>query len=113
MPDRDPELRERSLNLREWCRDDADKKIAGVCAGISEQLGLPVTLVRAAFVLATLYSGVGVALYLILWFLMPAAPGSRSGLDQLVATVSDFTGDSRRPRGRREREFEDADVDDY
>lgn len=111
MSDRDPELSDRSFNLREWHRIESEKKIAGVAAGIADQLGLPITLVRAAFVLATLYSGVGVAVYLILWFLMPGESGSTSGLDRLVASVSDLAGDSSRREHRRERRIEEP--DDY
>ena len=80
---------------REWNRDLEEKKIAGVCAGISSQLDLPVTPVRAAFVLLALpnFSGVGIALYLILWFLMPASLGEDSGLDRVVGAVSSLAGD--------------------
>jgi phage shock protein PspC (stress-responsive transcriptional regulator) len=81
--------------LGEWSRDPEEKKIAGVCAGISSQLGLPVTAVRAIFVLLALphFSSVGIVLYLILWFLMPARPGEGSGLDRVVAAVSRLAGD--------------------
>ena len=83
--------------LREWSRDPEEKKIAGVCAGISSQLDVPVTAVRAIFVLLALpfCSGVGIVLYLILWFLMPAGPGEDSGLDRVVDAVSRLTRDDR------------------
>jgi len=81
---------------REWNRDLEEKKIAGVCAGISNQLDLPVTAVRAAFVLLALpnFSSVGIALYLILWFLMPASPGEFSGLDRVVGAISSLAGEA-------------------
>ncbi len=81
---------------REWNRDLEEKKIAGVCAGISSQLDLPVTAVRAAFVLLALpnFSSVGIALYLILWFLMPASPDEVSGLDRVVGAISSLAGDT-------------------
>jgi hypothetical protein len=61
--------------------------------------------VRAAFLLLALppFSGVGVVLYLVLWFLMPVEDG-RSGLDHLVETVTRWASDPPRrpaPRSRR------------
>jgi phage shock protein PspC (stress-responsive transcriptional regulator) len=82
--------------LRDWNRDLDEKKIAGVCAGISSQMDIPVTVVRAIFVLLALpnFSSVGIALYLTLWFLMPASPDEESGLDRVVAAVSALAGDA-------------------
>jgi len=82
--------------LREWSRDLEGKKIAGVCAGISSQMDIPVTVVRAIFVLLALpnFSSVGIVAYLTLWFLMPASPDQESGLDRVVAAVNRLTGDA-------------------
>jgi signal transduction histidine kinase len=44
-----------------------------VAAGIAARTGLNVTLVRVAFVLATLASGFGLAVYVVAWMLVPAA----------------------------------------
>ena len=52
-------------------RDMADKKIAGVCAGIARQYDWDVTLVRIAFLLGVVFSGVGLILYIIAWIAMP------------------------------------------
>ena len=82
--------------LGEWTRDFEDKKIAGVCAGISSQVNIPVTAVRAIFVLLALpsFASVGIALYLIFWFLMPASPGEFSGLDRVVGAISSLAGEA-------------------
>jgi phage shock protein PspC (stress-responsive transcriptional regulator)/uncharacterized membrane protein len=45
--------------------------IGGVCGGIAEYLEVDSTIVRLGFVLLGLYSGIGVAAYLILWIIMP------------------------------------------
>ncbi len=90
--------------LREWTRDLDEKKIAGVCAGVSSQLDFPVTAVRAAFLLLALpsFSSVGIFLYLALWFLMPASSGESSGLDRAVDAVCRLTGDTRPDRSEDE-----------
>jgi phage shock protein PspC (stress-responsive transcriptional regulator) len=58
-------------------RRGPDRILAGVCSGVAEYLHLDFTLVRIVFViLALVPPGVGIIIYLVLWFLMePAAPG--------------------------------------
>ncbi|RMD97923.1 MAG: PspC domain-containing protein [Deltaproteobacteria bacterium] len=61
-------------SLHEWYRISEGRKIAGVCTGLSEVFGIPVTLVRLAFLLSTLIGGWGIIIYLALWCLMPPLP---------------------------------------
>ena len=50
-----------------------NRVIAGVCAGLAEYLGWPVTRVRVIYLLVSILSAAfpGTIVYLILWFLMP------------------------------------------
>lgn len=48
-----------------------DKKLAGVCGGISEYLGMDPTIVRVLWVVFTLMGGSGIIAYLIAMILMP------------------------------------------
>jgi phage shock protein C len=57
-----------------WYRSRADKMIAGVCMGLAKQFNVSVTAVRLAFVLATCIGGWGIAMYIVLWFIMPLEP---------------------------------------
>jgi len=50
---------------------DKDKKIAGVCGGIAEYLGIDSTIVRLLWVLFILFMGVGILAYIIAWIVMP------------------------------------------
>jgi phage shock protein PspC (stress-responsive transcriptional regulator) len=77
----------------EWHRGYSDRKIAGVCSAVAHQLGLSVTAVRAGFLLLTLVHGLGIALYAILWLLLPDGPGGRSGFDRALEAVRDLVGD--------------------
>ena len=53
-----------------------DKKIAGVCGGIAEWLGVDPTAVRVAYTLLTLFTAFsGVAVYIVLWIVMPKEEG--------------------------------------
>jgi phage shock protein PspC (stress-responsive transcriptional regulator) len=60
---------------RTWYRSREHKRIAGVCAGLAEEFGVSVTMLRLAFLLGTLFSGgTGVVVYLVLWVVMPYRP---------------------------------------
>ena len=52
-------------------RSVADKKIAGVCAGVAKYFGFDVKMVRIIWILAVIFAGAGLLAYLILWLLMP------------------------------------------
>ena len=54
----------------EWHRSPRGM-IAGVCAGLSDEFRISVTVIRLAFVLATIFSGLGLVAYIALWFIMP------------------------------------------
>ena len=49
----------------------ADRKIAGVAAGIADYLDIDVTLVRVLWLLAALIGGTGFLAYIVLWIALP------------------------------------------
>lgn len=55
--------------------------VAGVAAGLSAHLGVPVRGVRLGFVLGTALLGAGVLAYLLLWAVVPDGPGRRPAGD--------------------------------
>jgi phage shock protein PspC (stress-responsive transcriptional regulator) len=77
---------------REWHRAYPDRKIAGVCTALAHSMNVSVTAVRVAFILLAFFHLFGFALYLILWFLIPAEPGSPSGLDRALVAWSALVG---------------------
>lgn len=52
-------------------RSETDRMIAGVCGGLAAYLGVDPVLVRLAFVILFLASGIGLAIYAILWIVVP------------------------------------------
>lgn len=55
-------------------RSRSDRKIAGVCGGIAEHVGLDSTMVRLVWVVLTIVPGAivfGVFAYLVAWFIVP------------------------------------------
>lgn len=55
-------------------RSSTDKKIAGVCGGLAEYFDLDATIIRVVWLLAVLFAGTGILVYVILWIVVPLAP---------------------------------------
>lgn len=56
---------------RRLVRPRAERKIAGVCAGVARYFDWNVTVVRLLWLLLFLFAGTGGLLYIILWIVMP------------------------------------------
>lgn len=86
-------------------RSETDKMVAGVCGGIAAYLDIDSVFIRLAFVLLVIASGIGVAIYLIMWIVMPresAATASdaevmQDNIKDLKATVSSGAGKVSKP----------------
>ena len=57
-------------------RPRAERKIAGVCAGLAEYFDLDVTLVRVLWLVVTFFSGIipGIVGYVVAWIVMQEEP---------------------------------------
>lgn len=51
-----------------------DKKIAGVCGGIAEKLGIDSTFIRLIWAISSLYYGSGLMLYILFAIIIPDEP---------------------------------------
>src|SRR5438094_433484 len=56
-------------------RSSTDKKIAGVCAGLADYFDMDPTMIRLLWLIAVLCFGTGLLAYVILWMVLPLAPG--------------------------------------
>lgn len=81
-----------SVLTRAWHRSARLKMIAGVCAGLAEEFGISVTILRLAFVLGTLISGTGLIIYIVLWVVMPLRRDTDTP-PQLSTSSSPYTED--------------------
>lgn len=50
--------------------------LGGVCGGLAQYFDLDPLLVRLAFIVATIWAGIGLLLYVVLWLLVPLEPES-------------------------------------
>jgi phage shock protein C len=86
-------------------RSETDKMIAGVCGGIATYLDIDSVFIRLAFALLALASGIGVAIYLIMWIVMPResivaasdAVVMQDNIKDLKETVSSGAGRLSKP----------------
>ncbi|GAA4477912.1 PspC domain-containing protein [Rhodococcus olei] len=58
--------------------------VAGVAAGIGHRYDVDPVLVRVAFVVSTLFGGVGIVLYLACWLLLPRAGDQSSAAEAML-----------------------------
>jgi phage shock protein PspC (stress-responsive transcriptional regulator) len=56
---------------RRLVREPDDRKIAGVCAGLADRLGVDVSLVRLGAVVLAVFTPVGLIAYLVAWAIVP------------------------------------------
>jgi phage shock protein C len=75
-----------SANVRKrLMRSSTDKKIAGVCAGLADYFDLDPTIIRVVWLFLVLFGGTGILAYIVLWIVLPLAPG---GVTSTSATVT-------------------------
>lgn len=60
----------------------SNKLVAGVCSGVARSFGIDVTLVRIIWALASCFFFIPVALYAVLWLVLPI-DGGGTGIDDL------------------------------
>lgn len=82
-------------------RTTADCMLGGVAGGVARYVGTDPVLVRLGFMILSLFYGMGVMLYLIMWAVMPdEASVSLSGEDVIRANVEDIKQQVNRVFGR-------------
>jgi phage shock protein PspC (stress-responsive transcriptional regulator) len=86
--------------MRRLKRDSKGKVVAGVAAGIGNYIDVDPVIVRIAFVVFTLFNGLGLLLYAAGWFLMPsdketAAAGSAAEVVEAAQPMRDTQSDGR------------------
>ncbi len=62
------------MEAKRLLRSNKNRALGGVCGGLGEYFVIDPVLVRILFVLATIFFGVGLITYLVLWIMMPEEP---------------------------------------
>ncbi len=87
-PKSDPVNNSSPSKLKKLYRNTEDAVIGGVASGIGIYIGKDPLFVRLGFIILTLLSGFGVALYFILWILVPEAKTKAQKLEMAGAPVT-------------------------
>lgn len=74
---------------KKLARSRTDRRIAGVCGGMGEYLGLDTIVMRLIWVFVTFVSGIvpGIAVYVLAWIIVPEEP-ARDAMVQHAQPVS-------------------------
>lgn len=78
-------------------RSGSDKMIAGVCGGVARSFGIDATLVRIIWALTSLFFFLPIALYGVLWLVLPV-DGGGTGLEDMKRA---FTSNNNPPSDLR------------
>jgi phage shock protein PspC (stress-responsive transcriptional regulator) len=79
---------------RRLVREPDDRKIAGVCAGLADRVGVDVSLVRLGAVVLAVFTPVGLIAYLVAWAIVPER---RPDEPRVVAPPADLPRLGRTP----------------
>lgn len=64
---------EDETSIKKMYRDSDNRVIGGVAAGLSAFWGIDSTVVRVLFIGATIFGGLGIVIYIIMWIALPEA----------------------------------------
>jgi phage shock protein PspC (stress-responsive transcriptional regulator) len=81
--ERSPHTHERALLRRSY----EDRMLGGVAAGLARYFGVDTMIVRIAFVVATVFGGAGIPLYLAGLLLIPEDGSDQSIAGQLIESL--------------------------
>ena len=73
--------------MKQLYKSNTNKKVAGVCGGIGEYLGIDPTIVRLGFVALSLLAGGGLAVYIIAAIIMPEREARHTAAENTVNTL--------------------------
>jgi phage shock protein C len=62
------------MEQKRLVRTRKDSVIGGVCGGLGRHLNLDPVIIRVIFVLAVIFAGTGLLVYIVLWIVMPLEP---------------------------------------
>ena len=60
--------------MKKLYRSKSDRKLAGVCGGIAEYLGIDSTVVRAVWAIVSVFIPVGIVAYVVCAVIIPEEP---------------------------------------
>ena len=75
-------------------RSQKDKIIGGICGGLGDYFDVDPVFFRVLFVVLTFVNGIGLLLYIILWFVVPLGRGETSSENKVAVHTHEPAGGS-------------------
>lgn len=60
------------MSTKKLVKDTANKKLAGVCAGLANYFGIDVTIMRILWIIFAIMGSLGIWVYIALMLLLPS-----------------------------------------
>jgi phage shock protein PspC (stress-responsive transcriptional regulator) len=78
-------------DMKKLFRYTAERKIAGVCAGLGEYADIDPLFFRLAFLVTVFFGGIGLLVYVVMWFMVPptSAMPAHTGRTRLHLSETD------------------------
>ena len=92
---------------RKMYRDTDKKVVAGVAAGISAFLGIDTAVMRFLFVILSIFGGLGLVIYIVLWIVLPEAKTITEKMEMQGEPVTLSNIESSVKKGKQEKDSED------
>lgn len=70
--------------MKRLYRSQQDRVIGGVCGGLGAYFGIDPLIFRLLFIFLTLATGTGIAVYLLLWIILPTAQQAFEEQEEIV-----------------------------
>lgn len=86
-------------------RNRYDKKIAGVSSGLAEYFDVDTSLVRIAFILLTIFNGIGIIAYIIFWIALPERSFAVANQAAVQEDMNSFSAPQSSNRTKRNGTF--------
>jgi len=77
------------MTAQKLYRSDDDKFIGGICGGLGEYFDIDPTILRLAWVIITIFSGLmpGTLIYIVAFFIIPQKPNTDRSIQSTVIEV--------------------------
>lgn len=78
-------------------RSDDDKWIAGVCGGLAQGFGVEAQWIRLGFAIFAIFGGASIAIYVLLWIILPRAGGGTIA-EEALKKGKDWYSENKKPK---------------
>ncbi|NOT77215.1 MAG: PspC domain-containing protein [Cyclobacteriaceae bacterium] len=99
---------EDEASIKKMYRDPDKKVVGGVAAGVAAFFSADIAIIRLLFVIAAIFGGVGIVLYIVLWIVLPEAKTITEKMKMQGEPVTLSNIESTVKKGLNEKESDES-----